>query len=289
MSLIEVKQLTKNFGSLQALKGISFAVEAGEIFGYLGPNGAGKSTTIRVLMDFIRPNSGSAHILGHPTTGAPASMRADIGYVPAEPNLYGHLTVRDHLQLVASLRGINLEHARSLADSLELDLGRRVRQLSTGNQQKVAIVLGLMSRPKLLILDEPTRGLDPILQSTFHRLLREYQAAGGTVFLSSHNLSEVEELCTRIAVIRDGRLIADTEIQQLKARRAHQFNVTFKGHVPHFTEAGIQDLQVTDHSMHFTYTGDVNLILRSLSQHSVTSLEITQPGLEQIFMEMYQS
>jgi len=288
MNALEVRGLNKRFGHVQALRGISLTVPQGKCFGFLGPNGAGKSTTIRSIMDFIRPDSGSISILGKDARADSTALKKLIGYVPAEPNLYANWTVDEHIQFVARVRGIDAAPAGRLKDDLELSGKPKIRHLSTGNQQKVAIVLGLMTAPKLLILDEPTRGLDPLLQAKFHALLREYHKDGGTVFLSSHNLAEVDELCTDVAVIKEGQIITASTLSNLKQKSLHNVRATFTGKVPDLAKLGATNLQLIGPTAHFQIRGDINRILQELARRPVRDLEITRASLEDMFMELYQ-
>ncbi len=288
MNALEIHDLTKHFGSTQALRGISLSVEQGDIFGFLGPNGAGKSTTIRCIMDYIRPTGGTVTVLGRDASQQSVALKELIGYVPAEPNLYDRWTVDEHISFVAGIRDVKTHRAAELKRDLELAGQPQVRHLSTGNQQKLAIVLALMSDPELLILDEPTRGLDPLLQVTFHQLLREYQQRGGTVFLSSHNLTEVDELCTQVAVIRQGELVTSMSLAELKATSVHNVRAVFAGSVPDLRRLDPHDLVVTGRTATFGIRGDVNPALRALARHTLSDLEVTRVSLEQLFMELYQ-
>lgn len=288
MNAFEVKNLHKSFGSNHALNDVSFSVKEGEIFGFLGPNGAGKSTTIRCLMDFISPDSGQVTILGLDAHKDGVELKRQIGYVPAELNLYPNWTVDAHIKFVAKMRKISPDTALPLLKKLEVPVKAKIRHLSTGNQQKLAIVLALMGDPKLLILDEPTRGLDPLLQASFHELLREYRDNGGTIFLSSHNLPEVEELCTNVAVIRAGKLITSTGLKELKANSTYSFHVVFSKEVPDLSKLKLDQLKVTGKTAVFSLKGDINPILRQLSRYEVSDLAISRASLEELFIGMYQ-
>lgn len=225
---IRTLDLTKRFGTLLALDSVELNIVEGEIFGYLGPNGAGKSTTLRLLVGLLRPTAGSARVFGlDPWSSAPAVHRL-IGYVPGELALYDRLTSRQHITFFGHLRGRPDDKAATvIADRLDLDLDRPVRTMSKGNRQKLALVLALMSSPQLLILDEPTGGLDPLVQHEFHAMMREHTAAGGTVLLSSHILSEVQQVADRVGVLREGRLIAVESLHELRQKSLHHVTAEF--------------------------------------------------------------
>lgn len=287
VAALEIHDLHKYFGPNHALRGISLKVNERDIFGFLGPNGAGKSTTIRCIMDYIRPTAGRISVLGHDAHAASTELKRTIGYVPAEPNLYPGWTVGEHIDFVASMRSVDPRRSDTLRQKLDISLKPRVHELSTGNQQKLAIVLALMASPKLLILDEPTRGLDPLLQSVFHELLREYRDGGGTVFLSSHNLAEVDDLCNQVAIIKEGELVTSASIEALKQKNLHSISVTFAGKVPDLSELEVENFVVAGHKATFQIRGDINRALHELSKHAVRDIEITRATLEQMFMEMY--
>ncbi len=290
MNLLQVKNLSKKFGNLQALDNVSFTIEKGEIFGFLGPNGAGKSTTIRIIMGFLHPTAGSIEVFGQDSVADAVELKNKIGYVAAEPVLYQDWTVDDHIQFLVNVRGAQIKaSAEKLKKILELDGKKKVKQLSTGNQQKLAITLALCINPPLLVLDEPTRGLDPLLRATFHRLLREYKKAGGTVLLSSHDLSEVEDLCDKIVIIHNGKLIQDTTVSRLRANHGHKIKAHFLDAVPDFSNInGVEGLIATKHTVEFKVKDNLHPILEKLSASRVEDLEITSASLEDIFEEIYQ-
>jgi len=289
MNVIDIKKLSKSFGTLQALKDISFAVEQGQVFGFLGPNGAGKSTTIRIIMDFLHATKGTVTILGLDSHVNSVAIKSLIGYVPAEPTLYQDWTVDAHIQFLAAIRGNHITaKANELKETLDLDGKKKVKQLSTGNQQKLAIILALAIEPPLLILDEPTRGLDPLLRSTFHQLLRNYRTNGGTVLLSSHDLAEVEDLCDKVVIIHNGELVQNTTVAQLRSNHGHKVKAQFSQAAPDLsTLVGIENLIIAKHSASFTVTGNLNPVLGVLAEHDVEELEITSASLEDIFEEIY--
>jgi len=287
MSIVEVHNLSKQFGSHKVLQDISFSIEQGEIFGYLGPNGAGKSTTLRCIMDFIHPSSGAISLLGNDAQTDSVVLKNDIGYVPAEPILYADLTGRQHINFINNSSSNTMKYAHELSEIFSFDTTKKVKELSTGNQQKLALILALARRPKLLILDEPTRGLDPLLRSVLHTVLRKYQTEGGTVLLSSHDLSEVEELCSRVAIIREGKLVKDTTIDKLRQEQGHIIKARFEGTVPDFTGSHVVVTSSSAHSVQCLVKGDLQPILSLLAKNHVKELQVNSASLEDIFMEMY--
>jgi len=287
MSVLRIDHLEKNFGTNLALGGISFAVEKGEIFGFLGPNGAGKSTTLRCIMDYIRPSKGWVTVFDKDSQADAAELKRRIGYVPSEPNLYGQWTVDEHIKFAGRLQTIDSTRAAELKHDLQLDGHKKVRQLSTGNQQKLAIILALIHQPELLLLDEPTRGLDPLLRATMHDILRAYQKDGGTVLLSSHDLSEVEELCTNLAIIRAGKIVTDSSVDKLKQANIHNIKVRFAGKLPNLSALGLNNLEVNGQTASFTLKGDINKMLDALTRYPVLDLEVTKASLDDVFMEIY--
>jgi ABC-2 type transport system ATP-binding protein len=226
--VVRTRALTKCYRGVRALADLELSIAAGEVFGYLGPNGAGKTTTLRLLMGSIRPTSGSATVLGLDAWQDSVALHRRVGYLPSDTALYDRLTGKQHIRYFLHLRGnSDTGHAIELAGRLELDLKRPVRVLSKGNRQKLAIVLALMSRPSLLILDEPTSGLDPLVQQSFHALLREHTSNGGSVLLSSHVLGEVQRIADRIGVLRAGKLIAVEQLEVLRGRALHHVTANF--------------------------------------------------------------
>jgi ABC-2 type transport system ATP-binding protein len=289
MDILEINNLTKKFGSVYALHDVSFSVKKGDIFGFLGPNGAGKSTTIRLIMGFLKATNGNVTIFGLDSHIDSVRIKKQVGYVPAEPTLYQDWSVDEHIKFLAKIRGKQVKpRAEELKKILDLRGKKKLKQLSTGNQQKLAIILALSIEPTLLILDEPSRGLDPLLRSTFHTLLREYRERGGTVLLSSHDLSEVEDLCDKIVIIHNGKLIQDTTVSHLRSKHGHTIKAHFQDHSPSFSEVkGIEDLITTTHTAAFNTKGNLKPILEILSKSKVEDLEISSASLEDIFEEIY--
>ena len=284
-SPIRAQDLTKRFRHARALDGVSLTLEPGEVFGYLGPNGAGKTTTIRILMGMLRPTSGQAQIFGHDTWREAQRVHRLVGYVPGEPSLYGRLTGAQHVDHLCHLRGRDDHaHAQETAARLSLDLGKQTKALSRGNRQKLGLVLAVMSRPRLLILDEPTSGLDPLVQREVHTILRDHAAGGGTVFLSSHVLGEVQRVAARIGVVRQGRLIAVERLDELSARSLHHVRASFSQPVSADDFAGIRDardLVTTAHTMSCSATESaLDEVLKRVAAHPVVDFECASRVVE---------
>lgn len=287
MAAIKTEGLTKFYGKARGIDNVSLAVEKGEFFGFIGPNGAGKSTTIRSLLGLIRPTSGSARVLGLDIAKKREKILARVGYMPSEAALYPGMRVSDVLKFSADLRGKDCSDAASgLCAGLQLDMRRKIGELSFGNRKKVAIVCALQHNPELLILDEPTSGLDPLMQKAFFDILRERNHAGTTVFLSSHVLSEIQHNCTRAAIIREGRIIACDSVEELSKTSAKRIGV--HGTVELDSLAGVRDVQTSAGGVSFLYSGDMNALLAVLSGGGIRDLSISEPDLEEIFMHYYE-
>ncbi len=289
---VVIRGLAKDYARTTALDGVDLEVHRGEVVGYLGPNGAGKTTTLRILMGFLRPTAGSAAVLGLDAWRSSAVTHRRIGYVPGEMPLHDRLTGRQHVESTARLRrDPDSSRATGLARRLDLDLDRPTRALSKGNRQKLGLVLALMSRPDLLVLDEPTAGFDPLVQQEFHSLLREHTATGGGVLLSSHVLGEVERVADRIAVLRAGRLVAVERIDVLRARSLHRVRARLDSGPPAAALAGVpgvRDVVVDGASVALSAPASaLDAVLRQLTAHRVLDLECTEAGLEETFLAYY--
>lgn len=286
MQVIKTVNLTKYYGKARGIIGLNLEVRQGECFGFIGPNGAGKSTTIRTLLGLISPTSGSASVLGKDIITQKQDILRDTGYLPSEAVFYGGMKVRDILKLSADLRGKDCsKEAAILCERLDLDTSRKAEDLSFGNRKKVAIVCALQSNPELLILDEPTGGLDPLMQHEFFNIIRERNRKGTTVFISSHILSEVQNNCSRAAVIREGRIIACDDVDALG--RSHAKRVSVSGGIDLAGLEGVKDLQTGEKNTSFLYSGDINTLIGRLSECRVTDLSISEPDLEEIFLHYY--
>lgn len=290
MSIIEVTNLTKYYGKSRGIVDVSFGVEEGEIFGFIGPNGAGKSTTIRLLLSLIHPTSGDSKIFGKDVRYHGPEIRRDIGYLPSEVYYYEGMKVIDLLKYSASFyAGDHTQRMKELADIMELDMTRRIGDLSYGNKKKVGIVQGLLHSPKLLFLDEPTSGLDPLMQRKFFNLIRAENKRGVTVFFSSHILGEVQRLCNRVGIIREGKIVEISDIPSLQKNNYKKINVTAEGlHPSDFELPGVSNLQSENGTLHFFFKGDINAVLQKLGALQVADVTIEEPTLEEIFMHYYE-
>ena len=290
---IGVHGLTKSYGKVHALRGINLEVKRGEIFGFLGPNGAGKTTTIRCMLDMIRPDGGKSLLLGLDPQKEPVDVQVRSGYLPGEMQFFDNLTVERQLRFFRDMRGsrIDWSYVRQLTERLDLDMKPQIKNLSKGNKQKVGIIQALMHRPELLILDEPTSGLDPLMQQEVLGLLRQANAAGATVFFSSHIMSEVENLAGRVAIIRAGEIVEVAGTESLTRRALNRLTVRFKtpvepadlGKLP-----GVEILSRTDgSSVTLQVQGDMEMLVQALGCLPVLDLETERPGLEEIFLTYY--
>ncbi len=289
--VIVAEGLTKSYGSTRGVTDLSFSVHAGEVFGYLGPNGAGKSTTIRTMLDFQRPTSGRITVFGVEARADPAAVHARVGYVPGEFGLYERMQVRDYLDAYAAFRhGAGGANIGPLAERLRLDLARTIHELSHGNKQKIGLVQAFMHEPDLLVLDEPTQGLDPLVQQTFYELLDEVRARGGTVFLSSHILPEVERTCDRVGIIRDGRLLSVDDIGDLKAKALRTIVFHFAAPTPAAAFVHLPSVVAAEghgDAVTLTVQGELDEIVKAAAQHTVVNVETREPSLEEIFLRAY--
>lgn len=291
MNVIEIKNLTKTYGKARGITDISFNVEEGEIFGFIGPNGAGKSTTIRTLLSLIYPTGGSATIFGKDCIKFAPEIKREIGYLPSEVFYYDNMKVKDLLKYSASFYKKDCsKRIKELAEIMDLDLNKKIDDLSLGNKKKVGIVQGLLHEPKLIILDEPTSGLDPLMQQKFFELLEEENKKGATILFSSHILSEVQRLCNRVAIIKEGKLVTVEKISTLKENNYKKFKVETK--VPFdrdfFNINGVINLATKGNVTSFLFRGDINAVLRKVAEIEITNLWIEEPDLEEIFLHYYE-
>jgi ABC-2 type transport system ATP-binding protein len=290
-AIIETEKLTKYYGRSRGIIDVDLAVEKGEVFGFLGPNGAGKTTTIRTFLDLIRPTSGSARVFGIESSADPVAIHRRIGYVPGEFALYDRLSGLQTLQYFANLRGgVDRAYQDSLIGRFDLDPSRRFNQYSKGNKQKVGVIIALQHRPELLILDEPTAGLDPLVQQTFFDTLREAVADGATVFLSSHILSEVEKSADRVAIIREGRIVKTGTVDALRDLAHHQVELRFVGEVPADEFAGlpgVSDVRVDDHVLRLRVAGAITPVVQAAARHELLDFVSREPSLEETFLAQY--
>ncbi len=288
MNAIQLSHLTKYYGKSRGILNLNLDVKEGEFFGFIGPNGAGKSTTIRTLLGLITPSSGQAKIFDETIRQRNPQIRSHIGYLPSEAVFYRGMNVKDLLKLSADLHHKDCSAEREiLCRRLQLDVNRKVDELSFGNRKKVAIVSALQHQPKLLILDEPTSGLDPLMQREFFQIIRERNEQGATVFLSSHVLSEIQRNCTRAAIIREGRIIACDRVEALSKTNAKRISV--QGQVSLDSLEEIRDLKENDGVFSFLYGGDIHRLLETLSAGTITDLSISDPDLDEIFLHYYEN
>ncbi|MBC7075286.1 MAG: ABC transporter ATP-binding protein [Syntrophomonadaceae bacterium] len=291
MSVIEINNLTKYYGKARGIIDVSFSVNEGEIFGFIGPNGAGKSTTIRILLALIYPTSGSASIFGKDCIAEGPEIRREIGYLPSEVFYYDNMRVIDLLQYSASFyKNIDKNRIYKLAEIMDLDLNRKIEDLSYGNKKKVGIVQGLLHQPRLIILDEPTSGLDPLMQQKFFDLIHEENKNGATVLFSSHILSEVQKLCSRVTIIKEGRIISIEDINALKRNNYKKFIIDMDEAVSedYFNIEGVADLAVDKTTFTFLFKGDINQMIDKIHGKRLNNLRIEEPALEEIFMHYYE-
>lgn len=286
MNAIGITKLTKRYGSARGITELDLTVKEGEFFGFIGPNGAGKSTTIRTLLGLIKADSGSARIFDRDIRAEKQEILREVGYLPSEAVFYPGMRGKEIIRLSTDLRGKECAAAaKELCERLSLDVAKKVNELSFGNRKKLAIVCALCHNPRLCILDEPTGGLDPLMQREFFEILKERNAKGMTVFLSSHILSEIQRNCTRAAIIREGRIIACDSVGALAQANAKRVHI--QGNADIRALSDVRDVQKSGDGVSFLYGGDINALLRVLSGQNIGDLSIAEPDLEEIFMHYY--
>jgi len=291
MAVIETKKLTKYYGKSRGIIDVDLSIEEGEIFGFIGPNGAGKSTTIRTLLALIHPTSGSATIFGKDVITHAKEIHQEIGYLPSEVFYYDNMKVKELLNYSASFYKKDCsQRIKELATRLDLDLNKKIDDLSYGNKKKVGIIQGLLHSPKLILLDEPTSGLDPLMQNIFFEILAEENKRGATVLFSSHILSEVQKLCHRVAIIKEGRIVKIDSVQNMKEEA--YLKVGFESRVPvdiaNLGLGKLNELTQVGNEVSFIYKGDINLLMRKLSALDLIRVNVHEAELEEIFLHYYQ-
>jgi ABC-2 type transport system ATP-binding protein len=292
---IEIHDLHKSYGKVEALQGVNVEVKRGELFGFLGPNGAGKTTTIRCMLDMIRPQSGTIRVLGIDPQKNPKAVHAQVGYLPGELNIEANLRVKDALRYFTELRGNNVEwdYTHQLAERLDLDLEIPIRNLSKGNKQKVGLVQALMHKPQLLMMDEPTSGLDPLMQQEVYRLLREAKDGGATIFFSSHIINEVESLADRVAIISRGAIIEEAEPGKLVNMEVRRMQIRFKETVDANQLARVEGVTLLSKNGGAQITlrieGDLDGIIKALGKYPVSDIDLQRQSLEEAFLAYYQT
>lgn len=291
MNVIEIKNLTKNYGKSRGIIDVSFNVEKGEIFGFIGPNGAGKSTAIRTLLALIHPSSGSAEIFGKDCIKFAPEISGRIGYLPSEVFYYDNMRVGDLLEYSASFYKKDCsKRIKYLSEIMEIDLKKKIEDLSFGNKKKVGIAECLLDEPELIILDEPTSGLDPLMQQRFFDLLLEENKKGATIFLSSHILSEVQRLCSRVAIIKEGKIIKLEKISNLTEDNYKKFRIETKSEIDksYFSIGGVNNIEIKGNTVSFLFKGNINMIMKKISDIEISNVWIEEPALEEIFMHYYE-
>jgi len=292
-NVIQISGLQKWYGSVHALRGVDLSVKQGELFGFLGPNGAGKTTTIRCMLDQIRPQQGSIRVLGIDPQAKPTAVQARVGYLPGELRLEGSLKVDSFLGYLQELRSNQLDqkYLQMLIDRLELDTSRTIKNLSSGNKQKIGVVQALMHQPELLILDEPTSGLDPLMQQEVYQLLREAQSRGATVFFSSHILSEVEALSDRVAIIRKGVIVEESTPAQLTEMAMRRVDIRFLEPIDPGVLNGVSGVKVLsadrDAQITVRVEGHMDELIKTLARFPVKDIKTASHSLEEIFLKFY--
>ncbi|PKB67859.1 MAG: ABC transporter [SAR202 cluster bacterium Io17-Chloro-G3] len=288
---ILTRGLTKFYGSRKGIQAMDLRVERGEVFGFLGPNGAGKTTTIRTLLDFIRPTKGSASIFGLDSRKNSLEIRKRVSYLPGDIALYEKMTGQEILSYLANLRGrIDWKYVDDLADRLQCNLSQTIHTLSRGNKQKIGLIQAFMQQPELIIMDEPTSGLDPLMQQEFYGLVQEVKADGRTVFISSHNMSEVEKICDRVGIIRNGELVTVEDVNTLKEHAVHQLEVYFANPIPKnaFQEiTGVRNVETDGNVLRCTVMGKPDALIKVIAQFETEKISSHEPNLEDIFLSYY--
>ncbi|MBN1289285.1 MAG: ABC transporter ATP-binding protein [Actinobacteria bacterium] len=287
--VIITESLTKHYGETVGVEGLDLVVEEGEIYGFLGPNGAGKTTTLRLLLGLIEPTGGKGEILGHNIWTGTVEVKKKVGYLPGDASLYKEMTGEAHIRFLSKFNGCDEKNGHELATRLELDLEKRVEDCSRGMKQKLALILALMKKPPVLIMDEPTNALDPLTQHLLYELLREYRDEGTTVLFSSHNLPEVERICSRVGIIRDGHLSRVEKIEDLGAKRIRNVEVVFEGQVPAGLESipGVSDVEINDDRVQLKLKGNINPLIKKIAEYDVVDMSFTHASLEDVFLEFY--
>lgn len=284
----EVMNLKKYYDKNMGVEDVSFNVKEGEIMGFIGPNGAGKTTTIRAIVGLLKPTDGSVAIINHDAFKEGEKARGELGYAGGEPSYFPNLTVLENLKLVADLKGVSYDRIDYLATKLELNLTRKASELSLGNKKKMCIVIALLSSPKLIVLDEPTVGLDPIIKLNFFELMEEEKKRGASILISSHTLTDIQRLCDRVAIIKQGKIIAVEEMAQLKTKQLKTVTIETSYSSPQITLSGVSNLKSNGNLIKFNYNGEMKKLIKFLNSIDVTNISIEDAGLEEIFLHFYE-
>lgn len=290
MNIIEIKNLTKTYGKNRGIESVNLEVREGEIFGFIGPNGAGKSTTIKLLLNLIFPNSGEAKIFGLNCVSETTKIKKDLGYVPSEVRYYDNMKVRELIDYAKSFRkNIDNNYVKELCKTFDVELEKNISELSLGNKKKVAIVQAILHKPRLLILDEPTNGLDPLIQQKLFKTLLELKEQGTTIFLSSHNLTEVEEFCDRVAIIKEGKIIDVKNISDFAHKKIKRVTLKLSEDITQEIKAvGGEIIENTENVLVFNYNEDINKLLAVISKYKILDLIIEEKKLSEVFMSYYE-
>lgn len=288
---VEIKGLSKQFGNLTALKDVNITVKPGEVFGFLGPNGAGKTTTIRAMLNLIHPSEGTISILDLDSRKDYTELHKHIGYLAGDMSMYDNLRAEQYIGYMANLHGdVESGQIAILAGKLQADLKPRIKHLSRGNKQKIGLIAAMMHKPQLLIMDEPTTGLDPLMQEAFYELLADHTKNGGTTFMSSHNLSEVQRVCDRVAFIRNGELVEVNKVSSLRTSSVQEFEIHFAKGVPEDLFKGaksVNDIKIDGDAVTCVVKGHLNEFIKELAKHDVSSVANRELELEEVFMKLY--
>ncbi len=288
MNVIETKKLNKAYGKSRGIIDVDLAIKEGEIFGFIGPNGAGKSTTIRILMGLIFKSSGEAKVFGFDVEKDKEKILENVGYLPSEIFYYDNMKAIDLLKYSASFYKTDCEaRIYDLAKRLDLDLNKKIEDMSLGNRKKVGIIQGLIHSPKLIILDEPTSGLDPLIQQTFFEIIKEERDRGATILFSSHILSEVQKLCDRVAIIKEGKILEIQEMDEINNDAYKTITVKTDSNIAAFSLEGAMNISQSEENLSFIYRGNYNVLLTELLKYKIKNIEITEPSLDEIFMHYY--
>ena len=291
MNVIDIENLTKYYGKSRGIIDINLKVKQGEIFGFIGPNGAGKSTTIRTLLNFIFPTKGKATVLGWDVVKDSKLIKREIGYLPSEVNYYEDMKVNELFKYSASFYKIDCsERIKELVDIFEIDINKRIDSLSLGNKKKIGIAQALLHEPKLLILDEPTSGLDPLMQKNFFEVIKKENDKGITIFFSSHNLNEVQRLCNRVAIIKEGKILKVEEIEKIRGNQLKKVKLIFKNNIDaeNFSLPEIIHSNNKNGVYEFIFNGNVNGVVKALAKYELENLWMEEPTLEEAFMQYYE-
>ncbi len=286
MNVIETKKLTKFYGKIKGVEDLTFNVKKGEIFGFLGPNGAGKTTTIRTLLGYLNKTSGEAYIFGKDIENNIVEIKQEVGYIPGDLNIYGHMTGKQFLDYFSSLRNRDMSLLDEMLEIFELPLDRKVKGYSKGMKQKLGIIQAFMDDPEMVIMDEPTSGLDPLLQQKFYEFLLKQKKKGKTIFFSSHVLSEVDKICDRVGIIRDGKLVTLENVETLKNKSGKKIRLRIKEKPEKFK--GPKDMKIKNGWIEFVTTDNIDKWIKKFSKYTVLDLDINDFSLEDIFIHYYE-